>query len=66
MRPEIVTRITNTDEPLLKLQLKVTGDDGIEIQEPPDRAHMPERYALLFVLNQDGPVSGRFVRLEQR
>jgi hypothetical protein len=64
MRPEVVTHLTNTDQRLLELEFKVTGDDRLEVQGPPSATHMPNGYVLLFVLNGDGvPSVGKFAKV---
>jgi hypothetical protein len=64
MRPEALTHVTNTDQRLLELAFSALGEDKLEVQSPLSRAHMPQGFALLFVLNQDGtPSVGRFIRV---
>lgn len=62
MRPEVVTHVTNTDQRLLELEFSVLSDERLQVQGPPTPAHMPQGYALLFLLDQDGvPSEGKFV-----
>jgi hypothetical protein len=64
MRPEVLTHVTNTDQRLLELEFKVSGDTRLEVQGPPSITLMPQGYCLLFVLNKDGvPSTGRFVQV---
>jgi hypothetical protein len=64
MRPEVLTHVTNTDQRLLALEFKVLNDEKLEVQAPRQAAHMPQGFALLFVLNNDGaPSAGKFVKV---
>lgn len=64
IRPEVLTHQTNTDQRFVELVFRVLGDDRLEVQGPPSAAHMPQGYALLFVLSDDGvPSVGRFARV---
>lgn len=64
MRPEVVTHVTNTDQRLVELEFKVLNDNRLEIQGPPSKAHIPQGYSLIFVLNKDGvPSVGKFVQI---
>jgi hypothetical protein len=64
MRPEVVTHVTNTDQRLLELEIKTTGNNTLEVAGPPTPSHMPRGWCLLFVLDQDGvPSIGKFVKV---
>ena len=64
MRPEVLTHQTNTDQRLLELVFSVRAGDRLEVQGPPGPGHMPQGYALLFVLSEEGiPSVGRFTRV---
>jgi hypothetical protein len=64
MRPQVLTHVTDTDQRLLELEFRVLSDDKLELQGPRNAAHMPQGYALLFILDQDGaPSVGRFVKV---
>jgi hypothetical protein len=64
MRPDVITHVTNTDQRLVELEFKVSGERGLEVLSPPSPNHLPNGYALLFVLNNDGvPSIGKFIRV---
>lgn len=64
MRPEVLTHVTNTDQRLLELEFWSLNDEKLQVSGPPTRTLMPQGYAMLFLLNQDGvPSVGEFVRV---
>jgi hypothetical protein len=64
MRPQVTTHVTDTDQRLLELEIQSRQGETLEINGPHSRAHMPEGWCLLFVLDDEGvPSEGKFVKV---
>lgn len=64
MRPEVLTHVTNSDQRLLELEYRRQDEEKLQVAGPPTKALMPQGYALLFLLNQDGvPSIGKFIKV---